>query len=75
MKGINLNNTSKLGIGLLAALLLLGLAGSADRVEQIIYNMPDTTYQEIKSKLTVDGDTPSDRTIADFYIKHYKANN
>ena len=71
MKTLNLNKTSKMAIGLVITLALLGFAGTADRVEEVIYNMPDAAYHEIKSKLSEDGVEATDYQIANYYIKHY----
>ena len=58
-------------LGTLAFLAILCLAGTADRTSEIIYTMPRETYEEIKCKLTVDGEEPGDREIAEYYIKNY----
>lgn len=58
-------------LGTLAFFAILCLAGTADRTSEIIYTMPGETYEEIKCKLTVEGEEPSDREIAEFYIKNY----
>ena len=58
-------------LGTAAFFAVLCLAGTADRTSEIIYTMPGDTYEEIKCKLTVEGEEPSDREIAEFYIKNY----
>ena len=61
----------KVILGTLAFFAILCLAGTADRTSEIIYTMPREAYEEIKCKLTVEGEEPSDREIAEFYIKNY----
>lgn len=56
------------GVGLFIA---LGLAGECDRVDTIIYNMPDDVRIEIRKELTIHGKEPSDKQIADYYMEHY----
>ena len=63
--------TLKVTLGTVAFFSVLFLAGTADRTSEIIYTMPGEIYEEIKGKLTVDGEEPSDREIAEFYIKNY----
>lgn len=58
-------------LGAVAFFAVLFLAGTADRTNEIIYTMPGETYEEIKCKLTVEGEEPSDREIAEFYIENY----
>lgn len=55
----------------IAALAALGIAGESDRVNQIIYTMPRDTYYEIFDSLSIHGQRPSDREIADFYMRNY----
>lgn len=52
-------------LGVIAIVLLLGIAGRCDYNEQVIYNMPDDTYQLMKSQLN----NPSDNELVDEYIK------
>ena len=58
-------------LGTAAFFAVLCLAGTADRTSEIIYTMPREIYDEVKSKLTVHGEEPSDREIAEFYIENY----
>lgn len=58
-------------LGAVAFFAALFLAGTADRTSEIIYTMPGEIYEEIKGKLTVDGEEPGDREIAEYYIKNY----
>ena len=58
-------------LGTLAFFAILCLAGTADRTSEIIYTMPGETYEEIKCKLTVHGEKPSDREIAEYYVENY----
>ena len=58
-------------LGTVAFFAVLFLAGTADRTSEIIYTMPGEIYEEIKGKLTVEGEDPSDREIAEFYIENY----
>ena len=58
-------------LGTLAFFAILCLAGTADRTSEIIYTMPGDTYEEIKCKLTVEGEEPIDKEIAELYIKNY----
>lgn len=58
-------------LGAVAFFAVLFLAGTADRTNEIIYNMPGETYEEIKCKLTVEGEEPSDREIAEYYVENY----
>ena len=55
----------------MAFFAILCLAGTADRTSEIIYTMPGETYEEIKCKLTVEGEEPSDREIAEYYVENY----
>ena len=58
-------------LGTAAFFAVLCLAGTADRTSEIIYTMPGETYEEIKCKLTVEGEEPSDREIAEYYVENY----
>lgn len=58
-------------LGTLAFFAILCLAGTADRTSEIIYTMPGEAYEEIKCKLTVEGEEPSDREIAEYYVENY----
>lgn len=55
----------------IAVFAALGIAGEADRVNAIIHSMPRDTYNEIYDSLTIHGQQPSDREIADFYMRNY----
>ena len=48
--------------------IILGLAGTAERNEQIIYNMSETTYHQIKDKL---GEGCTDQQIAEYFISQF----
>lgn len=52
-----------------AAIILLGWAGRMDYTEEVIYNMPNEAYSQIKERL---GEGASDYEIAEFYIENYK---
>lgn len=54
-------------IATLAIITVLGIAGTHDRAEQVIYTMPFELYQLIKQEI---GDSPSDVQIADHYLAH-----
>lgn len=56
-------------IAIIAAVLLLGIAGRMDYTEQVLYTMPDRAYSEIRDTL---GEDASDYEIARFYVKNYK---
>ena len=51
--------------GFIMFLCLLGIAGSTDRTEQIVYAMPQEAYEAIYLKL---GNGCTDRQIADEYM-------
>lgn len=59
--------TLTIAFGIMAASILLGIAGNIDYTETILYNMPQTAYENIVLKL---GDDASDRDI----VKEYKEN-
>lgn len=61
----NLNKYTKIALWVIAAIILLGVAGRCDRNEQVIYNMPDNVYRVMKTELG----NPSDDRIADEYLK------
>ncbi len=52
-------------VGILAVILLLGIAGRCDYNETVIYNMPDEAYRALKEKLN----NPSDSELVDEYMK------
>lgn len=53
--------------GFILLFLVLGIAGSADRTEQIVYTMPQEAYEEIYLKL---GNECTDSQIAKEYISN-----
>jgi hypothetical protein len=54
-------------VGFVAFFGVLGIAGTHDRASEIVYNMPDAIYEQVKLEL---GDDVSEVEIADYYIKH-----
>ena len=56
-------------IAVAAVIILLGWAGRMDYTEEVIYNMPDEAYSQIKERL---GEGASDYEIAKFYIENLK---
>lgn len=58
-------------IFLFAAFLV---AGTSDRTNAVIYNMPECAYKEIRDTLTIHGERPSEKQIADYYLTKYKNN-
>lgn len=57
--------------GLVLFILAIGIAGKAERTEQIVYTMPQEAYEEIYLKL---GNKCTDSQIAKEYLsnkKHY----
>lgn len=54
-------------LGVCAVIYILGLAGAADRVEQIKYNMPDVVYHAIRSEI---GEGCSDEQITEAYLSN-----
>ena len=60
-----MNKYVKIGLGVLAFFILLGIAGRMDYNEQVIYNMPGSVYLLIKAKV---GD--SDSKIVKEYLKN-----
>ena len=59
----------KIVLAMVAAAILLGIAGRMDYTEQVLYTMPDKAYSEIRASLGADA---SDYEIARFYVKYYK---
>ena len=53
----------------IGVIILICLAGRCDYNETVIYNMPDNTYQAIKTKL---GEDCSDSQLVDEYQKNRK---
>lgn len=56
-------------VGFIAFFVLMGIAGSADYTEQVVYTMPQEAYEAIYLKL---GDGCSDKQIADEYMDNMK---
>lgn len=59
--------TTHLILGL-AIFFAMGWLGTFERADEIIYTMPQSTYDAIKDSLTAHGRTPSDKQIADYYL-------
>lgn len=56
-------------------LAALGLAGTSDRTNQIIYTMPGDTYQSIRDSLESAGIHATDYRIAEYYVRMKKGGN
>lgn len=56
-------------IGIVVMLCLLGIAGRIDYTEAVMYNMPNSVYNEIKDTL---GEKASDHEIVKYYQKNYR---
>ena len=54
-------------IGLLVLLVLLSVTSTMDYTEEVIYNMPNTTYRAIQKKL---GPDANDYDIAREYMRN-----
>ena len=52
-------------LGAMAIVIALGVAGSVDYAEEVIYTMPDAAYKAIRQKL---GEDASQREIAREYV-------
>lgn len=71
---MSMNRLTKQTLAFIAGFTLLffilGIAGNADRTEQIVYTMPQEAYEEIYLKL---GNECTDSQIAKEYLsnKHY----
>lgn len=52
--------------GVIAIFIVIGIAGRVDYAEQVIYNMPDSAYEKITSKMP----DASDYEIAREYIEN-----
>lgn len=61
-----MNKITKQILWIIAAVILLGVAGKCDHDEQVIYNMPDDVYQALKKELG----NPSDGQLVDEYIRN-----
>lgn len=66
---MNLNRLSKQVVAFTAGTILIcyliGVAGTIDRAEQIVYTMPQEAYEAVYLKL---GDGCTNRQIADEYM-------
>lgn len=51
-----------------AMFVLLGIAGRMDYTEQVVYNMPQEAYDEIRDTL---GHDATDFEVAKYYQKNY----
>lgn len=58
-------------LGAVSFFALMGFAGNCDRVDSIIYNMPEDTYEEIRKELSCHGHEPSDRQIAEYFLERH----
>lgn len=58
-----MNKITKHTLLVIALLLLLGIAGRCDYNEQVIYNMPDEVYKEMKLEL---GNTSESRLVDEY---------
>lgn len=57
--------------GIVAFFCLMGWIGDYDYCEQVILHMSQEQYDSVKSLLTeVQGDAPSDREIAHWWVDH-----
>lgn len=63
-----MNKRIKIGLMLIALIVMLGVAGRMDYTEEVMYTMPEKAYKEIRIKL---GNEASDYDIARYYVKHY----
>lgn len=61
-----MNGITKTVLAVIAAVVLLGVAGRCDYNEAVIYNMPDGVYRAMKAELG----NASDSRIADEYVKN-----
>lgn len=57
-------------IGIVAIVVMLGVAGRCDYNEEVIYSMSDGTYKALKAEL---GESVTDTKLVDVYLenKHY----
>ena len=65
-----MSNKVKSILAVLFVIILLGIAGRMDYMEEVIYHMPQEAYNEIKDTL---GESASDYEIAKYYNKVYKS--
>lgn len=56
-------------LGAIAVIAILGIGGSVDRAEQVVYNMPEKAYNDIRKKL---GEEATLAEIASEYENNYK---
>ena len=61
-----MNKGTKVGLFVVAFFILLGIAGRTDYTEEVLSEMTEETYNEIKD--TLHG--ASDYEIAKYYMKH-----
>lgn len=61
-----MNKISKYTLLVLVGIILLGLAGRCEFNEEVIYNMPNDTYQVMRREL----DNPSDNELVDEYLNN-----
>ena len=54
-------------VAVIAAIIILGYAGRMDYTEEVIYNMPNEAYRQIKDTL---GKDATDYEIAEYFIKN-----
>ena len=54
-------------LGAVAIVIALGMAGSYDHAEQVVYAMPDAAYKAVKEKV---GQEAGVREIASEYLKN-----
>lgn len=50
---------------------ILGLIGTCDRADEIVYTMDQETYNEIVDTLTSKDGKPSNLQISDYYLTNY----
>lgn len=58
-----MNKITKHTLLVIALLILFGIAGRCDYNEQVIYNMPDEVYKEMKLEL---GNTSESRLVDEY---------
>lgn len=61
--------TVKSILAVTAFLFVLGYAGHTDMTNEVIYTMTQEEYEEIKDSLSVNGEEPSEKEIARYYLK------
>lgn len=65
-----MNKLSTHSLVFIGVIILICLAGRCDYNETVIYNMPDNTYQAIKTKL---GEDCSESQLVDEYQENKKS--